>query len=133
MIWTTIGKFLLKWWKEALALIIIGVLLGVIHWKNGTIQDQDKTILDLTAELAVAKSQLSECRGQIDGQNKKIEVAATNSLKNAEAMADLAKSLEAVKKDQKTVIASLRAQPAPKTCEEIKNYLQDSVEELGKW
>lgn len=133
MVWTAIGKFLLKWWKEALALIIIGALLGVIHWKNNTIQDQDKTIIDLTSELAVTKSQLTECRGQIDGQNKKIEEAAINSLKNVEAMAELSKSLKAVEKDQKTVIASLRAQPAPKTCEEIHDYLQKSAEELGKW
>jgi len=122
-----------SYWKEVLVAILVATLLGVIHFKNNKLDTQNTTILQLQEDLAVTKSQLSECRGHIDGQNIKIIEAAENSKKNIESMNELGKSIDAIKKDQKLVIDNLRNQPAPVTCKEATDYLGEHLEELGKW
>ncbi len=117
-------------WKPIAIIIISGLLYLFIHHKNNIIETQEKHISSLTHALEIAKTNLLSCTNAIDDQNKKIEAASKDSEGKKKAIDDLQHSLDQQSLNFEQKLKQMRKVPAPKTCTETLQYLQDGLKDI---
>lgn len=125
-----VGPFIKKYWKQIILALIIGGTLWHIKNLNETISKRNDTITHLTADLQKTKDNLKTCQDTITDQNQKLKDAATIAENNQKELDKLGDRLKKDAASNKLEIDRLRNQPAPKTCNDVKKYLQDNLDTI---
>jgi hypothetical protein len=111
--------------------IIVLVLLLVAGGFDAylAIRDHDLTsqVTSLTTANGTLKKDLSEAQASIDAQNTAIENAKAKSALDQKTLTDLGNKLQQQQTDDAKIIANLKNQPAPKTCQDTVNYLKQEM------
>jgi hypothetical protein len=111
--------------------IIVLVLLLVAGGFDAylAIRDHDLTsqVTSLTTANGTLKKDLSEAQASIDAQNTAIENAKAKSALDQKTLTDLGNKLQQQQTDDAKIIANLKNQPAPKTCQDTVNYLNQEM------
>lgn len=125
-----VGPFIKKYWKQIIIALIIGGTLWHIKNLNETIHERDTKIVQLTTELQRTKENLKTTQDTISDQNKKLQDAAKVAENNQKDLNTLGDKLKKEAANNKLQIDKLRNQPAPKTCDDVKKYLQDNLDKI---
>lgn len=125
-----VGPFIKKYWKQIIIALIIGGTLWHIKNLNETIRERDTKIVQLTTELQRTKENLKTTQDTISDQNKKLQDAAKVAENNQKDLNTLGDKLKKEAANNKLQIDKLRNQPAPKTCDDVKKYLQDNLDKI---
>jgi chromosome segregation ATPase len=84
-------------------------------------------VTSLTTANGTLKKDLSEAQASIDAQNTAIENAKAKSAQDQATMTNLSKQLQDQQTSDSKIIADLKKQPAPKTCQDTINYLNQEM------
>ena len=125
-----VGPFIGKYWKQILLVLIVGGTLWYVHHLHNIIDERNVQIVQLKEDLQKTKDNLKIAQDTITDQNKKLIDAADVAKNNQK---DLDKLGDQLKKDaakNKNIIDKMRNTPAPRTCDDVKKYLQDNLDKI---
>ena len=121
-----------KFWREIVIGLLLLSLFTIISVNGLKIDKFEAQVTNLTTQLSVKEAELLECREHINLQNEKIELAAQESLEKMKELNKVADSFKEIDKNNKKTIENLRKHPLTGKCEDVTQYLKDSVKDL-KW
>lgn len=107
-------------------LLLCSIVYGTIeHFQidslRGKITTLDKDKINLEQEV-------SNCKANVLDLNQKVTDAKNKSDGFKSQMDDLQKKFDQEKEQNKQLVDALKKQPAPKTCDEAKEYLKKNLE-----
>lgn len=130
-IWGFAKPFLEKYWLQIGTALVVGILVLTLHFKNEKIVTLNKEVTAITAELTQAKTELQNCRDNINSQNLAIDDAAKKTQTDQKQMDGLNTTIATLKQQQTKTLQQMKSAPIPKTCNDAVTYLKNGIGDLS--
>lgn len=129
-----VGGLLLSPFAKILAGVLLAVTLssaGFGVYKAYQFKNMEIKYLETVNELAHSVSELENCHGKVEEQNKQIISIQIDAAEKVDLVKKVNEELSNNNKLQEKEIERLKNQPAPSTNEEVKAWLKDGLDVFG--
>jgi septal ring factor EnvC (AmiA/AmiB activator) len=130
-----VGGLLLSPFAKILAGALLALTLsatGFGAYKAYQFKNMEIKYLETVNELAHSVSELANCHGTVDEQNKEIIDIQIDAAEKVDLVKKVNDQLDSSNKLQEKEIERLKKQTAPLTCEESRDWLKDGITIFGE-